>query len=90
MGGGGLDSVLPGRWSPRTGGYIGGEDPWTHPWPSHLPSGSFPGAGLGPPHLGAQRPEELLKLLNLTCVTVGDASRLFQMRAKNTESEGPR
>lgn len=42
----------------------------------------------GPPPPGAQRLKELSKLLSLTCVTGRDASRLLQMRAKNTEEQG--
>ena len=74
---------------PGAVGFWGGENPWPHPTlasPTSFFSGSRSG---GPPPPDAQRPEELSKPLNLTCIIIGDASRLLQMRTKNTEEQGP-
>lgn len=68
----------------------GGEDPYPHPLVLTSPISFFSRSRRGGPSPpGAQRPEELSKPLNLTCITVGDASRLLQMRAKNTKEQGP-
>lgn len=84
-----LQSVRPGRWYPRAGDWKGRRTlapPQVLTCPTSFFSRSRCG---GSPPQGAQRPEKLSEPLNLTCITAGDASRPFQMQAKNTKEQGP-